>query len=197
MTINEKLFKNIILPSALSVSIAVIVSCVLLMLINSSFMRMPLTSGIPSAKPAVTHTTSGQTGSEPNYDMIGKRNLFRAKLQIELPKPKTKEEIEEEIFVNTIRNYSLKGVWVGSNKRDNFAFIDKGPQKGVWIHRNGDRMEEGITLAEIRPNAILMTKGSLGATLTLFAKGFEKTQIKKTDTKPRNTQEEKRLKANK
>jgi len=192
MTIDEKLIRSVLLPSAVSVSIAVVVSFVLLMLINSSFMRMPLTSGIPSVKPAGMHTTAGQTGTGPNYDAIGERNLFRAKLQIELPKPKTKEEIEEEVFVNTMRNYNLKGVWVGSNKKDNFAFIDKGPQKGVWIHRNGDRLEEGIILAEIRPNAVLMTKGNLGATLTLFARGFERTSVKKTDTKPRNTQGEMR-----
>ncbi|NLW34673.1 type II secretion system protein N [Syntrophorhabdus aromaticivorans] len=188
MTIDEKLFKNIVFPSALSVFFTVIVSLVLLMLINSSFMRMPLTSGIPPAKPANTHRTAGQTGSEPNYDVIGERNLFRAKLQMELPKPKTKEEIEEEVFVNTIQNYSLKGVWVGTNKRDNFAFIDKGPEKGVWIHRNGDRLEGEIILADIRPNAVLMTRGGLGATLTLFTKGFVRTQVKKTDTKPGNTQ---------
>lgn len=180
--------KSYVVPSVISLGVALVSSIIILMIINTSLMHIPIRN---VSKFQNTNQIVANDGAETNpdnkYSAISDRNLFRSKLQVELSKPKTEKEIEEDNFYNTLHSFGLKGVWIGDNKEDNFAFIDKGPQKGVWIHRNGEIMEGGLILTEIKPNSILITKGEFGATLTLFTKGFERAEFKRTSDKHQKT----------
>jgi hypothetical protein len=176
-----------IIPSAIAFGAVLVSAIMILMLIDNALMKIPMHKINKSSTTSLTMPAEDDANHELKYNAIIDRNLFRSKLYVELPKPKTEQEIEEDNFANILNTFILKGVWIGDENRDHFAFIDKGPQKGVWIHRNGDQMDGGLTLAEIRPNSILVTKGELGAVLTLFIKGFEKTQIRKTTDKQRKS----------
>ena len=74
------------------------------------------------------------------------RNLFRAKLQVEVPKPKTEKEIEEESLAAAVKAMALKGVMMGRRKKDTYAVIDLGGQKGVWTYEAGDVVDKGLTV---------------------------------------------------
>lgn len=180
--------KSYVVPSVILFGVVLVLSIIMLMIINTSLMRIPIQNMSKFQKNAQAGAhDEGVANPDNKYSAISDRNLFRTKLQIELPKPKTEKEIEEENFYNTLHVFGLKGVWIGDKKEDNFAFIDKGPQKGVWIHRNGEIMEGGLILTEIKPNSVLITKGEFGATLTLFTKGFERAEFKRTSEKHQKT----------
>lgn len=171
------ILRRYVVPSAISFAVAILLAIVILMFVNMAILRIPVQSN-SQRQESVTRPSDDGANPESKYSAIAERNLFRSKLQTELPRPKTDREIEEDNFVGTLSTFGLRGVWIGDRREDHFAFIDKGPQKGVWIHRNGEQMEGGFTLAEIRPNSVLITKGELGATLTIFTKGFERTDVK-------------------
>jgi type II secretory pathway component PulC len=103
-----------------------------------------------------------------------KRNLFRAKLQAEIPKQKSEKEIEEEALVNIMKPMTLKGVMTGAQKRDYYAVIDRGGQKGVWTYEVGETIERGLTVTDIKKDAVVIEKGDFAAILKLFAKAFER-----------------------
>lgn len=175
--------KSYIIPSITALSVAIVLALIILIIINTALMRIPVQNINKSQKIIQMGVNKEEINPELRYSAISDRNLFRTKLQIELPKPKTGQEIEEENFINAVQGFSLKGVWIGDDKGDQFAFIDKGPQKGIWIHRNGEVMEGGLTLEEIKPNSVFITKGENAAKLTLFAKGFERAEIKRNPEK--------------
>jgi type II secretory pathway component PulC len=166
--------KKIVILGA-STFLGVIAAIVVLMMINASFLRMP--DGVPQAAAAVPPRAAGETAapSGPDYGAITQRNLFRAKLQVEIPKPKTGAEIEEERLTAIVRTMALKGVVLGVTKRDNYAIIDRGGQKGVWVYEAGEFIEDGLALREIRKDSVRLEKGDFGAVLRLFSSAFERT----------------------
>mgnify|MGYP005838481861 CR=1 FL=1 len=176
---DQTFVNHYVIPSAVSVAVGTVAAIALLMVINSSLLSLPSQGPGHIRAPGPASSSETATDLASKYAVIADRNLFRSQLQVELPKPKTEKELEEEHFWNQVKSFSLKGVWIGADKKDHFAFIDKGPQKGVWIHRNGESMEGGVVLTEIRANSVLITKGDFGATLTLFTKGAERTDIRK------------------
>ena len=103
------------------------------------------------------------------------RNLFRAKLQVEIPKPKTEKEIEEEALTAAVKGMALKGVMMGTRKKDTYAVIDLGGQNGVWTYETGEVVEKGLALKEIRKDSVLLEKGDFGAILKLFSPVYQRT----------------------
>lgn len=176
--LNETFLKSHVAPAAIAAVIGIVGAVLVLMVIDTTALKIPVGAIMHQGQIARgIRISDGKKQLNGEYAAIMERNLFRSKLHAELPRSKTQEEIDEEIFVETLKTFALKGVWVGKDRSDSFAFIDKGPQKGVWIHRNGEQMEGGLTLKEIKPNSVLITKGEKGALLTLFTKGFERIRL--------------------
>jgi type II secretion system protein C len=123
-----------------------------------------------SRKPQGEPATEGSK----EYKAITERNLFRARLQAEIPKPKSEKEIEEELLVGILTPMTLKGVMTGHHNKDFFAVIDRGGQKGVWTYEIGETIERGLAIAEIRKDAVIIEKGDFAAMLKLFARSFER-----------------------
>lgn len=109
-------------------------------------------------------------------DLILQKNLFKAKLNVELPKPKTEKEIEAELLEGLVKEMSLKGVMLGHNT-DSYAVIDRGPKKGVWAYSKGEVVEKNLAVFEIKPNEVMLKKDEFAYTLKLFAKGYEKREM--------------------
>lgn len=165
---------------AISLAIALMVSFFLSLMISKYFetvlmrysLRSPATTALKS--PPVDNKTSDNTSAQSPEDIITKRNLFRAKLQIEIPKPKSEKEIEDELMLAAVQPLSLKGVWIGKSNDDMYAIIDKGSNKGVWSYGLGEIVERGLAVAEISPNSVTLKKNDYVFTLKLFAKGYER-----------------------
>jgi general secretion pathway protein C len=117
---------------------------------------------------------------EPDYKAITQRNLFRAKLQVEIPKPKTEKEIEEEALTAIVKTMALKGVMLSPRKRDNYAVIDLGRQKGVWVYEPGDVIERGLTVKEIGKDSVRIEKEEFVVVLKLFSSANELTRTRRT-----------------
>ena len=137
---------------------------------------MPLSLGYRTARRRERHPRPGQLRpcklaalAEPDYKAITERNLFRAKLQVEIPKPKTEKEIEEEALTAIVKTMALKGVMLSPRKRDNYAVIDLGGQKGVWVYEPGDVIEKGLALKEIGKDSVRIEKEEFGVVLKLFS----------------------------
>ncbi|HME44615.1 MAG TPA: type II secretion system protein N [Syntrophorhabdales bacterium] len=128
------------------------------------------------------------------YKAVTERNLFRAKLQAEIPKPMSEKEIEEETLVNILRPMTLKGVMTGQQNKDFFAVIDRGGQKGVWTYEVGETIERGLAVTQIRKDAVIMEKGDFAAILKLFAKSFERIPSTNASTVPKETLKQEDLK---
>jgi hypothetical protein len=89
-----------ILAVAIATGAGILLGIITLLIINASLLRYPEpsaaagdTSGPASAQAPAT--------AEADYKAIADRNLFRAKLQVELPKPKPDKEIEEEMLAGS------------------------------------------------------------------------------------------------
>jgi type II secretion system protein C len=128
------------------------------------------------------------------YKAVTERNLFRAKLQAEIPKPKSDKEIEEEMLVNVLRPMILKGVMTGQQNKDFFAVIDRGGQKGVWTYEVGETIERGLAVTQIRKDAVVIEKGDFAAILKLFAKSFERIPSARAATAPKEVLKQEDLK---
>jgi type II secretory pathway component PulC len=150
-----------------------VLAVMILISVNASLLKIP---EMPVARPTPSRTL-GQVGdsAEPDYNAVIERNLFRAKLQVEIPKPKTEQEIEEEALAGIVKGMALKGVMLGLQTKDNYAVIDRGGQKGVWTYENGDIIERGLILKEIKKDSIKLEKGEFAAVLKLFSPVYERT----------------------
>lgn len=165
---------------AISLVIALTVSLFLSLMISKYFetvlmrysLRSPATTTLKSLP--IDNKTTDNTSTQSPEDIITKRNLFRAKLQIEIPKPKSEKEIEEELMLAAVQPLSLKGVWIGKSNDDKYAIIDKGANKGVWSYGLGEIVERGLAVAEITQNSVTLKKNDYAFTLRLFAKGYER-----------------------
>lgn len=159
--------------SGVSTLAGILVGVIALIVIDASLLKIPATfdgkgralTGKPEAEPKADST---------DYKTITERNLFRAKLQAEIPKPKSEKEIEEETLVTILKPMTLKGIMTGYQKRDFYAVIDRGGQKGVWTYELGETIERGLTVTDIKKDAVIIEKGDFAAILKLFAKSFER-----------------------
>ena len=135
---------------------------------------------IPQPSDWKARTGSRKSQGEPatdgsrEYKAITERNLFRARLQAEIPKPRSEKEIEEEQLVSILTPMTLKGVMTGHQNKDFFAVIDRGGQKGVWTYEIGETIERGLAISDIRKDAVIIEKGDFAAMLKLFARSFER-----------------------
>jgi type II secretion system protein C len=129
------------------------------------------------------------------YKAVTERNLFRAKLRAEIPIPRSEKEIEEEMLVNILKPMILKGVMTGHQQKDFYAVIDRGGQKGVWTYEVGEAIERGLTVVDIRKDAVVFEKGDFAAILKLFARSFERIPSAHAATAPKEAprKEEPRL----
>jgi general secretion pathway protein C len=160
-----------LLPLAISTSAGIVIATSLLIVINASLLRIPVNpvttplQNIQSknADRSIDYTTQS------DYKAITDRNLFRAKLQADIPKSKSDKEIEEESLTAILKTMLLKGVMVGIHPKDRYAIIDRGGPKGVWTYEAGDMIEKGLTLKEIRKDSIKVEKGDFSAVLKLFS----------------------------
>src|SRR5208283_1547162 len=147
--------KKELIISGISTVSGVVAAIIVLIAVNASFLRVP--DGPPvkatSALGAVAPVQAAAL-AEPDYKAITERNLFRAMLQVEIPKPKTEKEIEEEALTAIVKTMVLKGVMLSPRKRENYAVIDLGRQKGVWVYEPGDVIERGLTVKEIGKDSV-------------------------------------------
>lgn len=150
---------------------------IVLMAINASLLRIPQPHNRPGPQAKETGSTTDVAPAAPDYKPITERNLFRAKLEVEIPKPKSAKEIEEELLTGILRTMVLKGIMTGSQKKDDYAVIDRGGQKGVWTYEVGDVIESGLAVKEIRKDTVVLHKGDFGALLRLFAMNAERIPI--------------------
>jgi type II secretory pathway component PulC len=177
---NSRRIKAWVIAFAVATVAAGIVSAVIIMVVNANLMKMPLPGGTGNVPKVLSVPAKGNPPKEEtrkpetDYSAITERNLFRAKLQVEIPKPRTEKEIEEEALTGALREMTLKGVWMGREKEDTYAVIDKGGQKGVWTYQMGEVVDKGLQVSEIKQNAVTLSKGDFKANLRLFAKGFER-----------------------
>ncbi len=151
--------KKELIVSGISTVSGVVAAIIVLIAVNASFLRVPDSPPMraTSAAGAVASVQAAAL-SEPNYKAIIERNLFRARLQVEIPKPKTEKEIEEEALTAIVKTMVLKGVMLSPRKRDNYAVIDLGGQKGVWVYEPGDVIEKGLALKEIGKDSVRIEK---------------------------------------
>ncbi len=155
----------------------VVAAVIVLIAVNASFLKVP---DNPPAK-AMSAPKAPAPGplaalAEPDYKAITERNLFRAKLQVEIPKPKSEKEIEEEALTAIVKTMALKGVMLSPRKRDNYAVIDLGGPKGVWVYEAGDVIERGLTVKEIRKDSVRIEKAEFAIVLKLFSSAYERSQ---------------------
>lgn len=169
--------KQNIIPFAASTAAAVLAAIIILMAINASLLRIPQMDGKTKQGFGGTSSENSASAPAPDYKAIGERNLFRAKLQVEIPKPKSPKEIEEELLTGILRTMTLKGVMIGDRKKDYYAVIDRGGQKGVWTYEVGEVVEKGLAVKEIKKDAVILQKDDFGALLKLFAANAERIPV--------------------
>jgi type II secretion system protein C len=159
--------------SAVSTLAGTLVGVIALIVLDASLLRIPVTfDGKGSA--AARKPEAQPKAESTDYKAITERNLFRAKLQTEIPKSKSEKEIEEETLVTIMKPMTLKGIMTGHQKKDFYAVIDRGGQKGVWTYELGETIERGLTVTDIKKDAVIIEKGDFAAILKLFAKSFER-----------------------
>ena len=78
----------------------VVAGVVALIAVNASFLKAPAACRQERYPPPNRPPAQLAALAEPDYKAIAERNLFRAKLQVEIPKPKTEEELEEEALTD-------------------------------------------------------------------------------------------------
>ncbi len=174
---NIKILKEYGLPFAIASFSGLVATAMLLMFIQTSLLKLPSQAGYRQTTLKPSQAKGEQETQGDAYAIIEERNLFRARLKIEIPKPKSEKQVEEEALTNIMRPMVLKGIWMGQGKDDIYAVIDKGPQKGVWIYRVGDTAERGLVVSEITQNTVVFKKNDFIASLKLFTKGFDRAHV--------------------
>jgi type II secretion system protein C len=180
--VHRMLKKQYIIPFAVSTGGALLAALIILMAINASLLRIPQPDLKSRQKPGGTPAAMEASSAAPDYKAISERNLFRAKLEAEIPKPKSEKEIEEELLTGVIRTMVLKGIMTGDRQKDYYAVIDRGAQKGVWIYEAGEIVEKGLAVKEIRKDSVILQKGDFKALLRLFAVNAERIPSAPSDT---------------
>ena len=83
--------KQLLLPFGISTLSGVVVGIVTLFAINASFLRVPDAPPPSEMRVGQISGTKPSPVEERDYKFLMDRNLFRAKLQVEIPKPKTEK----------------------------------------------------------------------------------------------------------
>lgn len=166
--------KRLTIAAVVSTLAGAVLGVIGLIIIDASLLTLPLPADFKSRTKLQKTEGEVSTDSSKDYKAITERNLFRAKLQAEVPKPRSENEIEEETLVSILKPMMLKGVMTGQQKKDFYAVIDRGGQKGVWTYEVGEAIERGLTVTDIRKDAVIIEKGDFAVILRLFAKTFEK-----------------------
>jgi type II secretion system protein C len=177
MILDMKSWKRRIIWLAISTVVGTVAAGVVLIAIDASIRRIPDTpsgSVVAGLQPA-NQDRPPDSLAPPDYKAIADRNLFRAQLQVEVPKPKTEKELEEEALTAIVKAMALKGVMLGVRQKETYAVIDRGGQKGVWTYEAGEVIERGLKLKEIRKDSVKVEKGEFAAVLKLFSPVYEKT----------------------
>jgi type II secretory pathway component PulC len=164
-----------LIPFGISTLSGAVVGVVILLAVNAALLRVPDAPQSAPSKPAQAPNSPTTGPVEPDYKALMERNLFRAKLQVEIPKPKSEKEIEEEALTATVKPMALKGVVLGLHKKDSYAVIDLGGQKGVWAYEEGEVVEKGLALKEIHKDSIKLEKGEFAVILKLFTPVYQRT----------------------
>lgn len=154
----------------------VVLAVIALIVINALLLRIPLR--VESSPPQTAKANKPEQVSavtEPDYKSILERNLFRAKLQMDVPKPKSEKEVEEESLTSIVKTMALRGVMTGRQKKDYYVVIDRGGQKGVWTYEVGEVVEKGLVVSEIKKDSVRLEKDDFSAVLKLFSPTFERT----------------------
>ena len=133
---------RLIPPLGISALSGIVVGVVTLLVINASLLRVP--DVVQSAGPRAAQSPGAQppTIAERDYKPLMERNLFRAKLQVEIPKPKTEKEIEEEALTAAVKGMALKGVMMGTEEGYLRGYRSGRPEWRVDV-RNGRGRREG------------------------------------------------------
>ncbi len=139
-----------LIPFGVSTLSGAVVGVLILLAVNAALLRVPDAPQSAPSKPTQPPNSQATGPVEPDYKALMERNLFRAKLQVEIPKPKSEKEIEEEALSAAVKQMALKGVVLGLHKKESYAVIDLGAQKGVWAYEEGEVVEKGLALKEIR-----------------------------------------------
>ncbi len=182
--IDRKVLRRFGVPLLIATFVSILLSLVVLVTINTNLMKMPLLGS--SRPPGGSAPREQAAATEPKGDIaaITERNLFRAKLEAEIPKPKTEKELEEEMLTAMVRDMTLKGVWIGEKKSASYAVIDRGGQKGVWSYELGEDLGKGLLLQDVGPNSVKLGKGDFIVTLRLFAKAYERDTSARAKVEP-------------
>lgn len=186
--------KQLLMLAGVSTLTGVILGVVSLIVIDVSLLSIPLPLDWKSR--VGSQKTEGELVADGSkeYTAVTERNLFRAKLQTEIPKPRSEKEIEEETLVNIMKPMTLKGVMTGQQKKDFYAVIDRGGQKGVWTYEVGEAIERGLTVIDIRKDAVIIEKGDFAAILKLFARSFERIPSARAAPAPKEMLKQEELK---
>ncbi len=187
--------KRFFMFAGVSTLAGILLGVIALIALDASLLTIPLPmdrkghAGLPK-----TETAPLPDGSR-DYKAVAERNLFRAKLQAEIQTPKSEKEIEEELLVSILKPMILKGIMTGQQKRDFYAVIDRGGQKGVWTYEVGEAIERGLTVTDIKKDGVVVEKGDFVAALKLFARSFERLPSAHAATLPKENlkKEEPRL----
>jgi type II secretion system protein C len=190
------LSKSYLVSIAVSTGLAVVLSVVILILVSASLMKIPIQGNAKNTYGKSALLSDASENGKADYKAITERNLFRAKLQAEIPQPRSEKEVEEENLTNAMRNLTLKGVWLGQKKDNDYAVIDKG-QKGVWTYEIGEAVEAGLQVSDIQRSSVTLAKDDFVATIKLFAKGFERVRVPGKPFPVAKSQEPEKVKAEK
>jgi type II secretory pathway component PulC len=162
-----------LIPFIVSTLAGIVIATAILLFFDASLLRYPINQ-IVAPLPIKDTEKSTANVVQNDYKAIAERNLFRARLQAEIPKPKSEREIEEDALSAILKTMLLKGVMLGARPKDSYAIIDRGGPKGVWTYEIGDVIEKGLTLKEIGKDSIKIEKGDFAAVLKLFSPVAEK-----------------------
>jgi type II secretion system protein C len=163
----------------------VLLGIVALIVLDASLLSIPLPVDSKSRTGSQKREGEPVADASEGHKAVTGRNLFRARLSAEIPKQRSEQEIEEEMLVSILKPMTLKGVMTGQQKKDFYAVIDRGGQKGVWTYEVGEAIERGLTVTDIRKDAVIMEKGDFAAILKLFARSFERLPSAHAATAPK------------
>jgi type II secretory pathway component PulC len=166
--------KRLLMFAGVSTLTGAFLAIVALIVLDASLLSIPMPLGLKARTGSQKGEGETSADASKSYKAVTERNLFRARLEAEIPKPRSDKEIEEEMLVNILRPMTLKGVMTGQQKKDLYAVIDRGGQKGVWTYEVGEVIEQGLAVTDIRKDAVTIEKGDFAAILKLFAKSFER-----------------------
>ena len=128
--------RRLLIGAGASTFAGVLLGVIALIALNASLLSIPLPVDW-KGRPGREDTGRARKGpGSKEYNAITERNLFRAKLQAEIPKPRSEKEIEEEMLVSILTPMTLKGVMTGHHNKDLFRRDRQGRPERCMDIRN-------------------------------------------------------------